>query len=116
MKFYFFEVLNYDKLLDGTADGGRPLLKERGPYTYREDREKKELNWTDNKEYLAFGQYKSYTFLPEESCEGCISTDEGLLYQAQTFMVLLTFAPSRGTPNSRLVIPASKILLLFFKV
>ena len=86
MKFYFFEVLNYDKLIDGTAEGGRPLLKEKGPYTYREDREKKELNWTDSKEYLAFGQYKSYTFLPNESCEGCSPTDEGLSYQMVNFI------------------------------
>ena len=77
MKFYFFEVVNYEKLIDGTAEGGRPLLKEKGPFTFREDREKKELNWTDSKEYLAFGQYKSYTFLPDESCDGCKSTDEG---------------------------------------
>ena len=77
MKFYFFEVDNYESLIDGTAEGGRPLLKEKGPYTFREDREKKELNWTDSMEYLAFGQYKSYTFLPDESCDGCNSTDEG---------------------------------------
>jgi len=76
MKFYFFEVVNYEELIDGNARDGRPFLKERGPYTFREDREKKELNWTDSMEYLAFGQYKSYTFLPDESCDGCKSTDE----------------------------------------
>ena len=77
MKFYFFEVVNYVELIDGTVEGGRPLLREKGPYTFREDREKKELNWTDSMEYLAFGQYKSYTFLPDESCDGCKSTDKG---------------------------------------
>ena len=76
MKFYFFEVVNYDELIDGTAEGGRPSLKEKGPFTFREDREKKELNWTDSN-HLAFGQYKSYTFLPDESCDGCKSTDKG---------------------------------------
>lgn len=90
MKFYFFEVVNYEKLIDGTAEGGRPLLKEKGPFTFREDREKKELNWTDSKEYLAFGQYKSYTFLPDESCDGCKSTDEGSnLTETKSFYFVL---------------------------
>ena len=79
MKFYFFEVVNYEDLINGTAPGGKPFLQEKGPYTYREDREKKELNWTESQEYLSFGQYKHYTFLPDESCEGCNYTDEGWL-------------------------------------
>ena len=85
MKFYFFNVTNYQELLNGTANaqnGGKPILDEIGPYTYREDRIKKDLDWTgsDNvtKEYLAFGQYKSYTFLPSESCSGCSEEDKGI--------------------------------------
>lgn len=80
MKFYFFNVTNYEDLLAGTTDnGGKPILEELGPYTYREDRIKQDLNWTDelSKGHLAFGQYKSYTFLPSESCEGCSEEDKG---------------------------------------
>ena len=83
MKFYFFEVSNYQELLDGLAQ--KPILIERGPYTYREDRAKRDLNWTDdvNKEHLAFGQYKSYTFLPSESCTNCTEEDKGILIEKQ---------------------------------
>ena len=77
MKFYFFDVDNYEALIDGTTVDGKPILVEKGPFTYREDREKKELNFTDGQKYLAFGQYKNYVFLPEESCEGCTEESEG---------------------------------------
>ena len=36
MKFYIFNVLNPDDVLLGE----KPLLEERGPYSYREIREK----------------------------------------------------------------------------
>ena len=36
MKFYFFEVENHIDLISGNATGGKPQLRERGPYTYRE--------------------------------------------------------------------------------
>ena len=52
MVFTFFEVENYKELIDGTAVDGKPSLKEKGPYAFKEMREKKELNWTSNKEFL----------------------------------------------------------------
>ena len=44
IKFTFFEVRNYKEFIAGTDD--KPLLVERGPYTYREDRHKRELTWS----------------------------------------------------------------------
>jgi len=76
MKFYFFEVENYKELIDGTAPGGIPDLREVGPYTFMENREKSNLSWSEDMKYLNFGQYKFYTFLPEESCDGCTEEDE----------------------------------------
>lgn len=37
MEFHLFEVINRDEVIAGTE---RPLLKERGPYAYREIRRK----------------------------------------------------------------------------
>jgi len=76
MVFTFFEVENYKELIDGTAVDGKPSLKEKGPYAFKEMREKKELNWTSNKEFLNFGQYKYYVFSPEDSCDGCTENDK----------------------------------------
>ena len=77
MVFTFFEVENYKELIDGTAVDGKPILKEKGPYAFKEMREKEELNWTSNKEFLNFGQYKYYVFSPEDSCDGCTENDKG---------------------------------------
>jgi hypothetical protein len=79
IKFTFMEVSNHEAVNDGSAE--KPFLKEKGPYTYREDMIKKDLNWTsdggeDEKQFLQFGQYKTYTFLPEESCDGCTEDDQ----------------------------------------
>jgi len=72
IKFTFFEVSNYEDVNSGTA---KPMLVERGPYTYREDRIKKDLEWANDTRYLNFGQYKDYTFEPEKSCTGCTEDD-----------------------------------------
>ena len=46
MKFWFLEVTNYLELMEGSARDGKPFLAERGPYTYREEKEKINLNWS----------------------------------------------------------------------
>ena len=43
IKFTFMEVSNHEAVNDGSAE--KPFLKEKGPYTYREDMIKKDLNW-----------------------------------------------------------------------
>jgi len=72
IKFTFMEVTNPEDVLDGD----KPDFRERGPYTYREDMIKKDLNWTDGEQFLEFGQYKTYEFLAEESCSTCNTTDQ----------------------------------------
>ena len=44
MNFYMWDVLNPDSIADGT---GKPHLKERGPYAYREIRKKVTLESCD---------------------------------------------------------------------
>ena len=87
MVFTFFEVENYQELINGTAVDGKPILKERGPYAFKEIREKKELNWTSNQEYLNFGQYKYYVFSPEESCADCTENDKGAYFFERGFEI-----------------------------
>jgi hypothetical protein len=41
MNFYIFDVVNPDAVTAGTA---KPNLKERGPYAYKEIREKVNIN------------------------------------------------------------------------
>jgi len=79
IKFTFMEVSNHEAVNDGSAE--KPFFQEKGPYTYREDMLKKDLNWTsdgdeDEEQFLQFGQYKTYTFLPDESCDGCTEDDQ----------------------------------------
>jgi len=74
IKFTFMAVSNHEAVIAGTE---MPNLEEKGPYTYREDMIKKDLSWTDGgDQYLEFGQYKTYTFLPSESCTGCSADDK----------------------------------------
>jgi len=74
IKFTFMEVSNHKDVIAGNE---KPNFVEKGPYTYREDMIKKDLNWTEGgDQFLEFGQYKTYTFLPEESCTGCYPCDQ----------------------------------------
>jgi len=72
MKFYFMEVTNGEDVLEGKA---KPILSERGPYTFREGKEKKNLTRPSD-QFLNFGQYINYTFVPELSCADCTRDDE----------------------------------------
>jgi len=74
IKFTFMEVSNHLEVIAGKE---KPNFEEKGPYTYREYMLKKYLNRTSgDAENLEFGQYKLYTFLPEESCTGCSADDQ----------------------------------------
>jgi len=72
IKFYFMEVTNTADVLAGTA---KPAMREAGPYTYRQAREKKDLN-SSSDQFIEFGQYIDYIFDASESCQNCASSDE----------------------------------------
>lgn len=63
MQFYFFNVTNPLEVLDGD----RPVVEEKGPYTYREYRPREEVTFLDNGTKIFAVTSKSYIFEPEKS-------------------------------------------------
>ncbi|XP_021564373.1 scavenger receptor class B member 1 [Carlito syrichta] len=62
LSVYFFDVLNPEDILKG----GRPQVRERGPYVYREFRHKSNITFNDN-DTVSFLEYRSYQFQPDKS-------------------------------------------------
>ena len=48
IKFHIFDVVNPDAVLAGE----RPQLLEKGPYTYRETREKRDISFVNGGEFI----------------------------------------------------------------
>ncbi|KAJ1204899.1 hypothetical protein NDU88_000334 [Pleurodeles waltl] len=63
MQFYFFSVTNPQEVLDGD----RPVVEQKGPYTYREYRPREEVTFLDNGTKIFAVTSKSYIFEPEKS-------------------------------------------------
>ena len=70
MSIHFFNVDNPEEIIAGEL----PVMSQRGPYVYREEREKR--NEEQEGDLLTFGEYKEYKFDSELSCEGCSEDDE----------------------------------------
>ena len=70
MSITFFNVDNPDEIIAGEL----PLMSQRGPYVYREERLK--MNEEQEGDMLNFGEYKEYKFDRELSCESCSEEDE----------------------------------------
>ena len=75
MKFNFFSVINAPDII---ADPSiKPKFEVRGPYAYKETRIKENIsNETESEEYIKYGQYKAWEFDPDQSCDGCLDSDE----------------------------------------
>ncbi|XP_007895114.2 lysosome membrane protein 2c [Callorhinchus milii] len=63
MQFYFFNVSNPAEVLAG----GKPFLEERGPYTYREYRQKEDVTFAENGSAVSALTPKTYVFVPDMS-------------------------------------------------
>eukprot|EP00092_Neocalanus_flemingeri_P002504 GFUD01002680.1.p1 GENE.GFUD01002680.1~~GFUD01002680.1.p1 ORF type:complete len:445 (+),score=120.51 GFUD01002680.1:117-1337(+) len=70
MSVTFFNVDNPEEIIAGEL----PVLSQRGPYVYREEREK--MNADQEGDLLNFGEYKEYKFDSAMSCEECSEDDE----------------------------------------
>ncbi|XP_033924083.1 scavenger receptor class B member 1 isoform X2 [Melopsittacus undulatus] len=62
MSIYFFEVLNPNQVLQGE----KPVLRQHGPYVYREFRYKTNITFHDN-DTVSFLEYRRLFFQPELS-------------------------------------------------
>ncbi|XP_077015685.1 scavenger receptor class B member 1 isoform X2 [Tamandua tetradactyla] len=63
LSVYFFDVVNPSEILKG----GRPQVRERGPYVYREFRHKSNITFNGN-DTVSFLEYRSFQFQPAKSC------------------------------------------------
>lgn len=63
MQYFFFNVTNPNDFLSG----GKAILKEIGPYTYREYRPRENVTFVDNGTKVSAYTSKSFVFLPEQS-------------------------------------------------
>ncbi|KAF6132714.1 scavenger receptor class B member 2 [Phyllostomus discolor] len=62
-QFYFFNVTNPEEILRGEI----PRLEEVGPYTYREIRDKAEIQFGDNGTTISAVSNKTYVFVRDQS-------------------------------------------------
>ncbi|KAK7802338.1 hypothetical protein U0070_025290 [Myodes glareolus] len=62
LSVYFFEVVNPDEILKGE----KPVVRERGPYVYREYRHKANITFNDN-DTVSFVEHRSLHFQPDRS-------------------------------------------------
>jgi hypothetical protein len=58
LKIYLFDVQNAQQVLNGE----KPVLRERGPYTYREWSTKEILGWSEDQQHLQYRVHKTYEF------------------------------------------------------
>ncbi|XP_072228763.1 lysosome membrane protein 2-like isoform X2 [Leuresthes tenuis] len=63
MEFFFFNVTNVDEVIQG----GKPVVKQVGPYTYREYRYKENVTMVDDGKKVSAYNTKSFVFLRERS-------------------------------------------------
>ncbi|KAK2819289.1 hypothetical protein Q5P01_024850 [Channa striata] len=63
MEYFFFNVTNLDEFLGGA----KPVLKQVGPYTYREYRYKDNVSMVENDTMVSAYNVKSFVFLRDKS-------------------------------------------------
>jgi hypothetical protein len=88
---YFFDVQNPKDILDGS----RPVLLEKGPYSYMEYFLKFDIAWSDDGDTVTFNTQKYYVFNPETSGPGLSEHDNLTLSYATSlgFQYLLEKIP-----------------------
>lgn len=67
LQFYIFDVSNPME----AKQGQRPYLVQKGPYSYREHRPKKNITWNSNTASVTYNELMSFVFDAETSCDSC---------------------------------------------
>jgi len=65
MKVYYFNCVNAEEVMKNSSV--KPLLKQVGPYTFREEHEKTDITFSDDGNTVDFRQKKTWYFEPEKS-------------------------------------------------
>eukprot|EP00301_Raphidiophrys_heterophryoidea_P021364 c5816_g1_i1.p1 GENE.c5816_g1_i1~~c5816_g1_i1.p1 ORF type:complete len:614 (+),score=145.27 c5816_g1_i1:1-1842(+) len=71
-QLYFFDVTNPDDIL---TKGSKPILVQKGPYSYREYKIRFGVEWQDDGELLQFKTQTYYVFDPATSGQGLTEAD-----------------------------------------
>ena len=67
LQFFVFDVVNPME----ARQGKRPYLNQKGPYSYREHRPKKNITWNSNTDSVTYNEKMSFVFDAETSCDSC---------------------------------------------
>lgn len=67
LQFFIFDVVNPVE----AKKGARPFVLQRGPYSYREHRPKKNITWHKNDASVTYNEEMTFVFDPETSCDSC---------------------------------------------
>lgn len=65
---YYFDVQNARQIM---FEGAKPIVVERGPYTYKEYFEKFDVHFDSGRRRVHYYEQKYYVFDPSRSCAGC---------------------------------------------
>ena len=83
MQFIMFNVTNPDEV----KDGGKPILEEVGVFSYKEDRQRVDLTWSDDGTNLTYYEVISYHYDQDSSSPGV--TEDTPITTINAPMVLL---------------------------
>ena len=67
LQFFMFDIANPMEAMEGE----RPYLVEKGPYSYREHRPKKDITWNSKTASVTYNEEMSFVFDAETSCDSC---------------------------------------------
>ncbi|XP_076331595.1 platelet glycoprotein 4-like isoform X2 [Tachypleus tridentatus] len=73
VKFFIFNITNP---LDVMNEGAKPVVKEIGPYTFKQTRKKEIVGWDEKQGTIQYKDVKTYVFQPDLS----IGTQEEMVY------------------------------------
>lgn len=67
LQFFMFDVVNPME----AKQGAKPFVVQRGPFSYREHRPKKNITWHENKVSVTYNEEMTFVYDPETSCDSC---------------------------------------------
>lgn len=75
MQYFMFNLTNPEQVMDGAI----PNVTQIGPYSYKELRSNKVINWTSDKSIVTFMPNRTFIFDPDTSCAGCNDKEDSFV-------------------------------------